>query len=45
LPPDAEPSVDEVGRDYFVPRLEEHLRDGTISASGLPNAPLEGLNG
>lgn len=45
LPPKAETSVDEVGRDHFVPCLEEHLRDGSISASGLPYAPLEGLDG
>ena len=45
LPPKAETSVDEVGRNHFVPCLEEHLRDGSVSASGLPDAPLEGLDG
>ena len=45
LPPKAEPSVDEVGRDHFVPCLDEHLRDGSVSASGFPNAPLKGLDG
>ena len=40
----AEASVDEVGRDHFVPCLEKHLRDGSISASRFPNAPLEALN-
>ena len=45
LPPKAETSVDEVGRNHFVPCLEEHLRDGTISASRFPDTPLEGLDG
>ena len=45
LPPKAETSVDEVGGNHFVPCLEEHLRDGSISASRLPNTPLEALDG
>ena len=45
LPPDAEASVDEIGRNHFVPCLEEHLRDGSIAASWFPDAPLEGLDG
>ena len=45
LPPDAESSVDEVGRNHFVPCLEEHLRDGSVSASRFPNTPLESLDG
>jgi hypothetical protein len=45
LPSKAETSVDEVGGNHCVSCLEEHLRDGSISASGLPDAPLETLNG
>ena len=45
LPPKAETSVDEVGGNHFVSCLEEHLRDGSISASWFPNTPLEDLNG
>ena len=45
LPPKAETSVDEVSGNHFVPCLEEHLRDGSVSARGLPDAPLEGLDG
>ena len=45
LPSDAEASVDEVSGNHFVPCLEEHLRDGSISASRLPDTPLEGLDG
>jgi hypothetical protein len=45
LPPKAETSVDEVGGNHFVPCLEEYLRDGSISASRFPDAPLKGLDG
>ena len=45
LPPDSEPSVDEVGGNHFVSCLEEHLRDGSVSASRFPNTPLKALDG
>ena len=45
LPPDTETSVDEVSGNHFVSCLEEHLRDGSVSASWFPNTPLEGLDG
>ena len=37
-------SVDEVGRNHVEACLDEHLRDGPISACRLPDAPFEGLN-